>query len=143
MANFDLKASGNTNLQTSFRFEVFFPSSVTGTNDIVSAYCISSQIPKATGEPIPWHMPMGMINHQAGKRTIQPVQLEFVIPEDSTGDAYTMLETWCPATYDLNTGTNIKKAQYAVDGVEVRIKGGAGLVTKKSGNLLREEKMFV
>jgi hypothetical protein len=124
MAKFNLDATGNTNIQTTFRYEVYFPAnSELGLNDSITAYNTSTTLPKAVGDILTWHLPMGMQNYQAGKRTVQPVQLEFVIPSDSTGNAYQMMETWCDATFDLNTGTNKGKGRYAVDGIQIRLKG--------------------
>ena len=34
-----------------------------------------------------------------------------------------MLEKWAHATYDLNRGTNIGKANYCTSGISIRLKG--------------------
>lgn len=84
MANFQLSQTGNTDIQTAFRFRLNVAtqsnSSELGLNNKISAYIISTDLPSATGEPIVWSLPGGMQNHQAGKRTIKPINLEFVIP---------------------------------------------------------------
>lgn len=131
MAKFNLKQTGNTNIQTSFRYEVFFPTNVVGTNDEITGYNTSSQLPKANGEPITWHMPMGMKNFQAGKRTVEPVSLEFVIPSEGVGNAYQMFETWGENIYDLNTGVNTGKATYAIDGIQIRLIKENGVVAHR------------
>jgi hypothetical protein len=81
---------------------------------------------------------MGMQNHQAGKRTVQPVKLEFVIPTEGVGNAYQMLESWCTSTYDLNTGVSTGKANYAVDGIEIRLVGEDDII-KHRFTLLRAQ----
>jgi hypothetical protein len=137
MAKFDLISTGNTNIQTTFRYEVHFPSSSQlGIEESIAAYNTSSQLPSASGEPIVWYLPMGMQNHQAGRRTVKPIPLEFVVPSSSIGNAYNMLEKWCTSTYDLNTGTNKGKGNYAVDGIQIKLKGEDG-VTKHTFTLKR------
>ncbi len=138
MAKHDLRSTGKTNIHTTFRYEIFFPAiPELKLTDDVTAYCTSSQLPKAIGEAITWHLAMGMQNHQAGKRTVQPIPLEFVIPSgDDKANVYEMLETWCTSTFNLNTGTNIGKGNYSVDGIEIRLKA-EGDVIKHRFRLLR------
>ena len=122
MANFNLQATGNTNIQTNFRYQVIFPTQPqVGMSDNVTAFCTSAQLPKANGETIPWNMPMGMVNNQAGKRKTQPIQLEFVCDTDSIANAHALFDTWGTASYNINTGVNLSKANYAVDGVMIQL----------------------
>jgi hypothetical protein len=127
MSNFKLRETGGTNIQTTFRFELAIApdpnNSALGLTDAITAYIQSTDLPSATGEPIIWSLPGGMKNHQAGKRTIKPISMEFVIPTGSTGSIYKVLEKWGNATYDLNTGVNTGKGRYTSDGVSIKIKG--------------------
>ena len=130
MAKFDLNSQGNKNIQTTFRYEVVFPTvGELGLSDQLTGYCTSAQLPKAMQEAIIWHQPFGMQNHQAGKRTIEPVQLEFVVPSTNEGgtNMYNMLSMWCHSTYDLNTGLSTGKGRYAVDGVKIVLKNELGI----------------
>ena len=131
MAHFSLLSNGNTNIQTAFRYQLNFPTiaAVGGTlNDGCTVYCVSAQIPRASQTPIEWHAPMGVISHQAGKRVIEPITLEFLVPA-STADAdnvYKILSTWYHSTFDLTTGVNLGKSNYAVDNVELVLLDQAG-----------------
>jgi hypothetical protein len=120
MAEFNLMANGNTNIQTTFRYEVQFPAGAANgaLTDSITIYCTSAQLPKANQTPIEWHAPMGVISHQAGKRPIEPISLEFVVPaaSDTANDVHRMISAWCNTTFDITTGKNIGKANYSVDG---------------------------
>lgn len=130
MAQFNLISNGNSNIQTVFRYELKFPTptAVKGQlQDTLSIYCTSAQIPKASQTPIDWHAPMGVISHQAGKRVIEPIALEFVVAADSTQavNIFTMMSTWYNTTFDLTTGYNLGKANYAIDNVQLLLKDGS------------------
>ena len=129
MANFDLKRAGNLALQTVFRYEIVFPStsSELGISDDITGYCKSAALPRANGEPITWNLPMGPKSYQAGKRTVQPIALEFVVPAGNTINAYSMFENWCGSTFNLNDGTNKGKAKYSVDGIIIKLKDEQGI----------------
>ena len=133
MANFSLDQTYGNNakdIQTTFRFEIHIradESALGLTNDVVG-YIQNTDLPAATGEPIIWHLPGGMKNHQAGKRTPRPISMTFVVPTTSTstsfrGSIYRMLEKWAHATYDLNKGTNIGKKRYCTDAISIVLKG--------------------
>jgi len=130
MAEFNLIRNGNTNIQTTFRYELKFPAgAVDGAlNDSITVYCTSAQLPKAMQNAIDWHAPMGPVAHQAGKRPIEPISLEFVVPEntDLASDVYRMISTWQNSGFDLITGHNTGKANYAVDNIQIILKNGAG-----------------
>lgn len=138
MAKYDLRSQGNTNIQTTFRYEIKFPARTDlGLTDSLTVYCTSSQLPKAMLEAIVWHQPFGMKNHQAGVRTVQPVPIEFVVPTGKGQmNIYNMLNLWCHSTYDLNRGTNIGKGRYAVDGIQILLKNELG-ATEHTFELIR------
>ena len=133
MASFNLISNGNVNIQTTFRYEVKFPEGMANgaLTDSITVYCTSAQIPKAIQTAIDWHTPMGMISHQAGKRPVEPIALEFVVPTatDIGSDVYRMMSAWCNATFDLTTGINTGKGNYAVDGIQIILKNGSGEAT--------------
>lgn len=125
---FNLDATYNTDIQTTFRFEVEIvadaANSALGLTDDVTGFIQSCDLPVAPGSPIVWHMPGGMQNHQAGKRTISPVNMVFTVPTTAgNGSILRLLEKWSEATYDLNTGTNIGKKNYCTDGIYIYAKG--------------------
>jgi hypothetical protein len=141
MSNFDLKSTGNTNLQTTFRFEIFFPQNTAlGIYDSITTYSASVQIPKAFRDAIIWNMPMGMQNHQPGKGTVQPIQTEFFVPTNAGGTSgsvlnnsskpdygiYNMLEAWSNAVYNLNDGTSLGKSGASMDGIKIMLKDESG-----------------
>lgn len=125
MAKFNLDQTGNTNIQTDFRFEVIFGSgnSSLGVSDNITGYCTSAQLPKASLEALVWHLPMGMQNHQAGRASIQPISLEFVVSGDQINSAYAMFEKWRNAGYNLNTGKSKGKAGYSIDNMQIILRG--------------------
>lgn len=134
MAEFNLIASGQTNIQTTFRYEVSFPAGAANgaLTDAITVYCTSAQLPKANQTPIEWHAPMGVVNHQAGKRPIEPITLEFVVPaaSDTANDVHRMISAWCHTTFDITTGKNIGKANYSVNGLKIMLKDGSGSVIR-------------
>lgn len=128
MANYTLAQTSGIDLQTTFRFSIHIAADAANTalglKEDVTAYIQRCDLPVAPGDPITWHLPGGMKNFQAGKRTVQPVSMEFVVPTTAgQGSIYTLLEKWSKATYDLNTGTNIGKANYCTDGISIYVKG--------------------
>lgn len=128
MANYSLDMTGGTDIQTTFRFEVHIAvdaaNAALGLKEDVTGYIQSCDLPVAPGDPIIWHLPGGMKNYQAGKRTIRPISLTFVCPTTAgNGSILTLLEKWSHATYDLNRGTNIGKANYCTSGISIRLKG--------------------
>lgn len=128
MTTYRLSQTAQTDIQTTFRFEIHIAndaaSSRLGLTQDVTGYIQRCDLPTAPGDPIIWHLPGGMKNHQAGKRTIQPVTVEFVVPTTAgNGSIYTLLEKWSHATYDLDRGTNIGKANYCTDAICIRAKG--------------------
>ena len=128
MANYSLDQTGGTDIQTTFRFEVHIAvdaaNAALGLKEDVTGYIQACDIPSAPGDPIIWHLPGGMKNYQAGKRTIRPISMQFVVPTTAgNGSIYTLLEKWSHATYDLNRGTNIGKANYCTSGISIRAKG--------------------
>lgn len=124
MTKYTLAQTGGTDLQTTFRFQmVVEPYSILGLTERLTAYITETDLPRATGEPIIWSLPGGMKNHQAGKRTIQPINMTFVIPSTSSSSWYRVFEKWGASTYNLNTGTNIGKSQYCTDGISIEIMG--------------------
>ena len=127
MANFNLSQTFSTDIQTTFRFEIEIDGTrdpQLGLNSRVVGYIQQSDLPTAPGDPIIWHLPGGMKNHQAGKRTVEPINMTFVVPTTSNEDSiYRMLEKWSHATYDLDKGTNIGKARYCTDAISIILKG--------------------
>ena len=128
MGNYRLDETWSTDIQTTFRFEVHIKpdaaNSRLGLEEEVTGYIQSCDLPVAPGEPITWHLPGGMKNFQAGKRTVEPISMTFVVPTTAgNGSIYRLLEKWAAATYDLNKGTNIGKANYCTDGIYIKVKG--------------------
>lgn len=143
MANYDLNATGGIDIQTTFRFEIHIAvdaaNAALGLKEDVTAYAQSADLPVAPGDPITWHLPGGMKNYQAGKRTVTPVRTTFVVPTTAgQGSILTLLEKWSHATYDLNRGTNIGKARYCTSGISIRLKGEDDAI-KYSFRLLRAQ----
>ncbi len=125
---YNLAATYKTDIQTTFRFEIHIAADAAnaqlGLTEDVTGYIQRCDLPTAPGEPIIWHLPGGMKNHQAGKRTIAPVSLEFVVPTTAgNGSIYRLLEKWAHATYDLDKGTNIGKRNYCTDAITIMLKG--------------------
>ena len=111
MANYSLNQTGGTDIQTTFRFEIYIAADAAnaalGLTEDVTGYIQSCDLPAAPGDPITWHLPGGMKNFQAGKRTVRPISMTFVVPTTAgNGSIYTLLEKWAKATYDWNKGTN-------------------------------------
>lgn len=129
MANYSLEQSGQTDIQTTFRFEIYIDATddanrKLGLTEDVTGYIQNCDLPAAPGEPITWHLPGGMKNYQAGKRTTRPISMTFTVPTTAgNGSIYRLLEKWAKATYDLNKGTNIGKANYCTSGIYIYIKG--------------------
>lgn len=128
MANYSLEQTAKTDLQTSFRFEIYIAAdpanAALGLTEDVTGYIQKSNLPSAPGDPIVWSLPGGMKNYQAGKRTISPISMTFVVPTTAgNGSIYRLLEKWAHATYDLNKGTNIGKRNYCTDGIYIYVKG--------------------
>lgn len=130
MARYNLSDTYATDIAVNFRYEIVIltndaGSRLNGVQDAIVGYATQAELPCAPGEPIEWYMPMGMRNHQAGKRKTKPISLEFVIP---TNDAlqkqsvYYMLETWGNNTYNLNRGTNAGKFNYCTDSIFIRLR---------------------
>jgi hypothetical protein len=130
MSRFKLSDTANTDIQTTFRYEVIIltkdeAATINGLQDEIVGYALSAELPCAPGDPIAWFMPMGMRNWQAGKRLTKEISLEFVVP---TNDAlqrksiYYMCETWANNTYNLNRGTNVGKARYCTDSIYIRLR---------------------
>lgn len=130
MANFSLSQTAGTDIQTTFRFRLNVATAANGSQlgltNTISAYIISTDLPSATGDPIVWSLPGGMQNHQAGKRTIKPINLEFVIPSVAGSSWYRTVEKWQHATYDLETGRNVGKATYCTDGISISLESERG-----------------
>ena len=128
MSNFRLEQSGVIDLQTTFRFEIYIKAdsanSALGLTEDITGYIQSCDLPSAPGEPLTWHLPGGMKNFQAGKRTVTPISMTFVVPTTAgNGSVYRLLEKWAEATYDLDKGTNIGKRNYCTDGIYIYVKG--------------------
>lgn len=128
MANYSLSQTAGIDIQTTFRFAIHISADAANTElglkEDVTAYIQNCDLPVAPGDPLTWHLPGGMKNFQAGKRTVQPISMTFVVPTTAgQGSIYTILEKWSEATFDLNTGTNIGKARYCTDGISIYIKG--------------------
>ena len=143
MGSYSLEATGKTDLQTTFRFEIYIradaANATLGLTEDVTGYIQNCDLPVAPGEPITWHLPGGMKNFQAGKRTVQPISMTFVVPTTAgNGSIYRLLEKWAEATYDLNKGTNKGKANYCTDGIYIYVKGEDDTV-KYTFHLLRAQ----
>jgi hypothetical protein len=128
MANYNLDQTGQTDIQTTFRFMIHIAADAAnsrlGLREDVTGYIQRCDLPAAPGDPITWHLPGGMKNFQAGKRTVRQISMEFVVPTTAgNGSIYTLLEKWAKATYDLNKGTNIGKRNYCTDGISIYLKG--------------------
>ena len=128
MAQYSLAETGGTDIVTTFRFFIHIAAdaanSALGLTEDVTGYIQSCDLPVAPGSPITWHLPGGMQNYQAGKRTVRPISMTFVVPSSAaSGSIYTLLEKWSKATYDLDRGTNIGKARYCTNGIYIKIKG--------------------
>lgn len=130
MARFKLSDTANTDIQTTFRYEVVIltndeAAKINKIQDSIVGYALSAELPCAPMDPIGWFMPMGMRNWQAGKRLTKEISLEFVVP---TNDAlqrksiYYMLETWHNNCYNLNRGTNAGKSNYCTDSIYIRLR---------------------
>lgn len=129
MTNYSLSTTGGTDIQTTFRFMLtVVANSALGLSEDITAYIVSTDLPSASGEPIIWHLPGGMKNHQAGKRTPKPINMEFVTPTNSASSWYKVLEKWSMATYNLNTGTNAGKTMYCYDNIYIKILGEDNIV---------------
>lgn len=123
MGNFRLRETYATDIQTDFRFELYIaPNNQLGLTDKIVGYIQQTNLPHATGTPIVWHLPGGMRNHQAGKREVQPIQMTWVTATANRDSVYRMCEKWQHATYDLDSGTNIGKANYCTDGIYINLK---------------------
>ena len=128
MVAYSLDQTAKTDLQTTFRFEIYIAAdeanTALGLTEDITGYIQNCDLPAAPGEPIVWHLPGGMKNYQAGKRTIRPISLTFVVPTTAgNGSVYRLLEKWAEATYDLNKGTNMGKRNYCTDGIYIYVKG--------------------
>ena len=130
MARYNLSDTFQTDIAVNFRYEIVIMtndagSMLNGVQDAIVGYATQAELPCAPGEAIEWYMPMGMRNHQAGKRKTKPISLEFVVP---TNDAlqkqsiFYMLETWGNNCYNLNRGTNAGKANYCTDSIFIRLR---------------------
>lgn len=141
-ASYALSQTGATNIHTNFRFELEMmtdPNNATlGINDKLTAFITSCDLPCAPGKAIPWYMPGGMKNHQAGKRETKEISLQFVVCSDVKQSWIRTLQKWGNACYNLNTGNNAGKAGYSVDGVVIRVKGEDG-ITRYLFRLLRAQ----
>jgi hypothetical protein len=142
MAYYNLNQTGGTNIHTDFRFELEVVddtnNSKLGLNDKITAFITKCDVPSAPGNGIPWYMPGGMRNWQAGKRQTKDINLEFVVSSDLSQSWYRTLEKWGDACYDLNTGNNAGKAGYSTDAISIRIKGEDGK-TRYRFRLLRAQ----
>ena len=128
MANYSLNSTGQTDIQTTFRFELHLAADAAnralGLTEDVTGYIQKCDLPAAPGEPITWHLPGGMKNFQAGKRTVRGISMGFVVPTTAgNGSIYTLLEKWAHATYDLDKGTNAGKRNYCTNGISIYLKG--------------------
>ena len=130
MAYYNLNQTGGTNIHTDFRFELEVitdtNNSRLGLNDKLTAFITKCDVPCAPGHAIPWYMPGGMRNWQAGKRQTKDIELEFVVSSDLSQSWIRTLEKWGDACYELNTGNNAGKAGYSSDAISIRIKGEDG-----------------
>lgn len=128
MANYSLAYTGGTDILTTFRFEIHIAAdpanTVLGLAEDVTGYIQRCDLPAAPGDPITWHLPGGMKNFQAGKRTVRQISTEFVVPTTAGyGSIYSLLEKWAHATYNLDKGTNAGKRNYCTDAISIYCKG--------------------
>ena len=126
MANYSLRQTGGIDIQTDFRFQIEIrpdsSNSLLGLTENCTAYIQNCTLPHANGEAITWHLPGGMKNYQAGKRTNQECDVEFVIPSTpNEGSWFKILEHWSNACYDMNNGSNIGKANYCSDAIYINL----------------------
>ena len=142
MAFFDLRSTGGSNIMTTFRFEMEVATdsanSTLGLDDKLTAYITTCELPTSNGETIPWKMPGGMTNNQAGMRNTKPINVEFVVASEYTNSWYRVLKKWEAATYNLNDGSNKGKALYCTDAISIRLKG-EDQITKYRFHLLRAQ----
>lgn len=130
MARFTLKQTAEYDVAVNFRYEIIIMNTdpavaANGLTDNIVGYASSAELPCAPGEAIEWYLPMGMRNHQAGKRKTKPISLEFVIPTNGAQQRqsiFSLLETWGNNCYNLNRGTNRSKANYCTDGIHIRLR---------------------
>ena len=121
--NFTLNQTYSTDIQTDFRFELHIePNATLGITDGIIGYIQTTDLPCAPGEPIIWHLPGGMKNHQAGKRTVEPINMVWVTATANRDSVIRMCEKWGNATYNLEDGTNIGKANYCTNGMYINLK---------------------
>ena len=103
MAYYNLNQTGGTNIHTDFRFELEVitdtNNSRLGLNDKLTAFITKCDVPCAPGHAIPWYMPGGMRNWQAGKRQTKDIELEFVVSSDISQSWIRTLEKWGDACY--------------------------------------------
>lgn len=128
MSNYSLDQTAKTDIQTTFRFDIYIAAdeanAALGLTEDVTGYIQNCDLPVAPGDPITWHLPGGMKNFQAGKRTVQPISMTFVVPTTAgNGSIYRLLEKWADATYNLNRGTNVGKRNYCTSGIYIYLKG--------------------
>ena len=142
MANFNLNETGGTDILTTFRYKIEIVESLvnsSGLNNKIVGYSQSCELPSASGSPIPWNLPGGMINYQAGKRTIKPISLSFTVnTEAGSHSAFSTFEKWAHSTYDLNTGANKGKKNYCTDSIKIQLLGEDNRV-KYTFQLLRAQ----
>lgn len=142
MAFFDLRSTGGTNIQTTFRFELEVATDASNTtlglSDDMTAYITRCELPTSETEALSWYMPGGMANYQAGQRKTKPINLDFVVCSEAKNSWYRILKRWQNATFNLNDGTNKGKALYASDALSIRVKGEDG-ITKFRFHLLRAQ----
>ena len=95
--NYPLSRTGGTDILTTFRFEIHIAAdpanTILGLAEDVTGYIQRCDLPAAPGDPITWHLPGGMKNFQAGKRTVRQISTEFVVPTTAGyGSIYSLLE---------------------------------------------------
>jgi hypothetical protein len=129
---FTLRETGYTDIHTNFRFAIKIytdaANSSLGVSDTIMGYIISSDLPSANGDAIPWYLPGGMANHQAGPRRVKPINMEFVVSTNQEQSVIRLCEKWGNATYNLNDGTNAGKKDYCTDGISIQLKSEKGSV---------------
>ena len=130
MARYKLSDTAETDIAVNFRYEVVIllndeGAKENGLSDSIVGYASQAELPCAPGEAIEWYMPMGMRNHQAGKRKTKPINLEFVVPTTDAlvkASIFYLCETWGNNCYNLNRGTNVGKSLYCTDGIFIRLR---------------------